>query len=204
MVEFLFENRMPQAPEKPRRKTRWTYEEYYRMADAGVFRDQRVELINGEIVEMPPQGEPHYTTILIGSKRLERAFGDGYVVRTQGPLRTGQDEEPEPDIAVIVGTIGEMLAAGRPRSAVLVVEVSVTTLDYDLGEKAEIYAAAGIEDYWVIDLQSRLIHVHRRTIVDPSMSRGRRYSQIEVLSDDKSIAPLAVPNQSIRIADLLP
>src|SRR5205823_8065761 len=136
---------MPQTPEKPRRKTRWTYDEYYRMADAGVFRDRHVELINGEIIEMPPQGEPHYVTILLSAKAVQAAFGNGYVVRTQAPLRTGVDEEPEPDLAVVIGDIRDTLSTGRPRSALLVIEVAITTLDFDLGEKAEIYAGAGIE-----------------------------------------------------------
>ena len=195
---------MPQTPEKPRRKTRWTYDEYYRMADAGVFRDRHVELINGEIIEMPPQGEPHYVTILLSAKAVQAAFGNGYVVRTQAPLRTGVDEEPEPDLAVVIGDIRDTLSTGRPRSALLVIEVAITTLDFDLGEKAEIYAGAGIEEYWVLDVEGRRLHVHRRTIPDTALPRGRRYSQIEVLDESASATPLAMPNRSIRISDLLP
>src|SRR5215204_1841611 len=100
---------MLQPLEKPRRKTRWTYDEYYRMADAGVFGDQRVELVNGEIIEMPPQGESHFMSIMLSAKSLETAFGNGYAVRTQGPLRTGVAEEPEPDIAVVIGSLREVL-----------------------------------------------------------------------------------------------
>lgn len=193
-----------QSPEKPSRKTRWTYEEYYRMADLGFFRDQHVELVDGEIIEMPPQGEPHGVSILLAGRELGRAFGDGYVIRPQLPLRTGVSDEPEPDIAVVSGNIRDTLKTGRPRSAVLVVEVAVTTLQFDLGEKAEIYAGAGIEDYWVIDVENRRLHVHRKTIPDTAMSRQRRYSQIEILGEHESVTPLAMPNSSIRIADLLP
>ena len=149
-----------QPIEKPQAKTRWTYEEYYQMADAGVFRDKHVELINGEIIQMPPQGEPHYVSILLSSTALGKCFGSGYVIRTQAPLRTGVDEEPEPDIAVVIGELRDTLSTGRPRSALLVVEVAVTTLEFDLGEKAEIYAGAGIEEYWVLDVEARLLHVH--------------------------------------------
>jgi Uma2 family endonuclease len=191
-------------PDKPRPKTRWTYEEYYQIAETGLFRDRHVELINGEIIEMPPQSEAHFITIMIAAKSLEKVFGEGYSVRTQGPLRTGVDEEPEPDISVVIGDFRETLAAGRPRSAVLVVEVAISTREFDLGEKAEIYAGAGIEDYWVIEVEARRLHAHRRTIPDTTLVRGRRYSQIEVLSESATIAPLAMPNRPIRLSDLLP
>lgn len=195
---------MPEPLEKSRRKTRWSYEEYYRMADAGVFRDRHVELINGEIIEISPQSEPHVVVMMLAAKELTVVFGKGYVVRQQFPLRTGVDDEPEPDIAVVIGEIRDTLSTGRPRSALLVVEVAISTLDFDLSEKAEIYAGAGIEDYWVLDVQSRRVHVHRRTIPDSALPRGRRYSQIEVLEESASVTPLAMPNRSIRISDLLP
>src|SRR5690348_4685230 len=118
-------------PDKPRRKTRWSYEEYYQMAEAGVFDNKHVELINGEIIEMPPQGEPHYVSIMLCTRAAESAFGKGYVVRTQAPLRTGVDEEPAPDVAVVIGAIRDTLSTGRPRSTLLVIEVAVTTLEYD-------------------------------------------------------------------------
>src|SRR4051794_26169227 len=183
---------MPQSPPtSPRRKTRWTYDEYYRMADAGFFRDQRVELIDGEIIEMPPQGEPHGVVIMIVTDVMKDTFGKHHAIRVQLPLRTAVDEEPEPDVAVTAGDKRDSLTSGRPRSALLVIEVAGTILTYDLGEKAEIYAGAGIEDYWVLDITSRLLHVHRQTIPDPALTRGRRYSKIDVLDESASIAPLA-------------
>jgi Uma2 family endonuclease len=195
---------MPQTPDKPRAKQHWTYEEYYQMAEAGVFRDRHVELINGEIIEMSPQGEFHGISIMLSARELARAFGEGYVIRQQLPLRTGVNEEPEPDVAVVVGDIRDTKTTGRPRSALLVVDISITTLDFDLSEKAEIYAGAGIEEYWVMDVEARLLHVHRRTIPDPGLARKRRYSQIEVLDEHAAVSPLAMPNCSIRVSDLLP
>src|SRR5439155_19650905 len=180
-----------QTPEKPRPKYRWTYEKYYQMAEAGMFRDRHVELIHGEIIEMPAQGEPHGVAIILGTRKLMSVFGEGYVVRAQLPLRTGVDDEPEPDLAVVIGDPRDTLSTGRPRSALLLVEVAVTTLEYDLGEKAEIYASAGIEDYWVLDVQARRMHVHRRTIPEPARAGIRSYSHIEVLAESASIDPLA-------------
>jgi Uma2 family endonuclease len=195
---------MPQTPEKPRPKHRWTYEEYYRMVDAGVFREQHVELIDGQILRTTPQDEAHVVGILLVNRTLSRAFGTGYVLRQKMGLRTGVDEEPEPDIAVVAGEIRDTLTTGRPRSALLVVEVSGASLNFDLGQKAEIYAGAGIEEYWVLDLESRLLRVHRNTIPDASLPRGRRYSKIEVLDESASVSPLSMPDRPIRVADLLP
>lgn len=174
------------------------------MAAAGSFRNEHVELINGEIIEMPPQGEPHGVAIMLITQAMNRIFAQGYAIRVQLPLRTGVNEEPEPDIALVTGNVRDSLTSGRPRSAVLVVEVALTTLAFDLGEKAEIYAGVGIEDYWVLDIESRLLHVHRQTIADTTLARGRRYSQIRVLGESDSVAPLAAPNELVRISDLLP
>jgi Uma2 family endonuclease len=189
---------------QPRRKTRWTYAEYYRMAEMGFFRDQKVELIDGEIIEMPPQGEDHGVGILLVTRALNLAFGSGHVVRVQLPLHTGKDQEPEPDIAVVAGDIRDSIRYGRPNSALLVVEVAGTTLTYDLGEKAEIYAAAGIVDYWVLDLDGRCLVVHRRPENIATASRGFRYAEVRILRTGESVQPSGARGQSIAIADLLP
>src|SRR5947208_15853969 len=87
---------------KPRQK-RWTRAEYYRMADAGLFREQRVELIEGEIFQMPPMKTPHAAALELGERELEAVFGAGYWVRNQLPLHFGPRSEPEPDLAVVPG-----------------------------------------------------------------------------------------------------
>ncbi|HTL31437.1 MAG TPA: Uma2 family endonuclease [Tepidisphaeraceae bacterium] len=189
---------------QPRRKTHWTYAEYYRMAEMGFFRDQRVELINGEIIEMPPQGEEHGVGILLLTKVLNSVFAAGHVVRVQLPLHTGVNEEPEPDIAVVAGDIRDSIRYGRPSSALLIVEVAGTTLAYDLGEKAEIYAAAGITEYWVLDLEGHCLVVHRRPEKISTAARGARYADITTLKAHESISPLAAANRAVRIADVLP
>ncbi len=174
------------------------------MAEMGFFRDQRVELIDGEIIEMPPQGEEHGVGILLLTKALNVAFGEGHVVRVQLPLHTGANEEPEPDIAIVAGDIRDSMRYGRPSSATLVVEVAGTTLAYDLGEKAEIYAAAGIAEYWVLDLEARCLVVHRRPEKISTASRGTRYAEITTLKSHESVFPLAAANRALRIADVLP
>src|SRR3954468_9558284 len=126
---------------------KWNRDEYYQMADLGLFQDQRVELIEGEIVEMAPQKDNHAGSVSLVHRALSHAFGDGFWVRMQMPLTLNDQSEPEPDVSVVPG--GErdyMRGAGHPRGALLVVEVSDTTLSYDRERKASLYAAAGIED----------------------------------------------------------
>src|SRR5439155_3890171 len=111
----------------PRRR-RWTRDEYYRLAEIGFFRDQRVELVDGEIVQMPPQKNFHVIGIDLVHQALQKAFGPGHWVRIQAPLHLRPNSAPEPDLAVVRGSSRDYAATDHPTSALLVVEVSDTTL----------------------------------------------------------------------------
>ncbi|HEY7425174.1 MAG TPA: Uma2 family endonuclease, partial [Gemmataceae bacterium] len=126
----------------------WTCEEYYRMADMGFFHGQRVELIEGEIVVLSPQKAEHWTTADRVAELLRSGFGSAFHVRLQGPIDFGSLSEPEPDVAVVAGTRAQY-ASQHPRTAVLIVEVSESSLAYDRTRKASLYARAGIADYWI-------------------------------------------------------
>ena len=140
----------------------WTRDDYYRMADAGLFVDQRVELIEGEILMMSPMNPAHAASLQLAAKALELAFGEGYSVRAQLPLHLDDCSEPEPDLAVVPGSPRDY--PNHPRTALLVVEISDTTLEFDRGRKREIYACAGIPEYWIVNLPDRRIEVHRLPI----------------------------------------
>jgi len=187
------------APPRPRR---WTRDEYHRIAEIGLLDGQRVELIDGEITEMSPQGNSHYITIALVERALARAFGPAYWVRTQGPLSLFSHSEPEPDVAVIHGDPRGVQS--HPSSAEIVVEVSDTSLALDLGAKARLYARAGITDYWVVDLQARRLIVHRQPATDSGSPGAYRYADIRTLGPTDNIAPLSVPGANISIAELLP
>src|SRR5258708_5577650 len=101
---------------------RWTREEYYRMADDGYFNGQRVELIGGEIVVMSPQNPRHFSEIKRVETQLEFVFDHGYWIRTQGPLSFGLTSDPEPDLAVVRGTVDDY-SDTHPTTALLVVEI---------------------------------------------------------------------------------
>jgi Uma2 family endonuclease len=178
---------------------KWTKDEYYQMADLGWFRGQRAELIEGEIVVQSPQNWPHTVTTDRVGERLRQAFGTTAWVRTQFPVDLGAASEPEPDVSVVPGRVEDYSA--HPTSAVMVVEVSDTTLWFDRNEKASLYAAQGIADYWVVDLVHRRLEVRRSPQPDPSKKHGSDYADVAVINAQGFVTPLALPGVSIPVAD---
>jgi Uma2 family endonuclease len=185
------------------RPWRWTREEYYRLGELGFFRGRRVELIRGEIVEMSPINWPHALGVDLVSSALAFAFATGYFVRMQQPFSVpgaAPGSEPQPDVAVIPG--GPRDYTDHPTVATILVEVADTTLFYDTTTKAELYATAGIADYWVLDITNRQLHVFRDPT--PIPDGGQAYHIHQTLGPGDSVSPLAAPQATIRVADLLP
>ena len=189
MTETLIE------PEVEVRPFRWTREAYYRLGDDGYFNGQRVELIDGEIVAMSPMTEPHFLGIYLVGEALRAVFGAGFYVRQQGPLHAGVATDLEPDVAVLRVADPRSLAAA-PTTAELVVEVSVSSLRHDTIRKPPLYAAAGVPEYWVLDL------AHAQLIVFRDPGPGG-YATRFVRTATETVAPLAVAGE-VRVADMLP
>ncbi len=146
------------------RPHRLTVDDYYRIAEAGVLSpDDRTELIEGEIVDMAPIGSVHADVVMLLTKRLFEAVGDSAGVRTQLPVRLSTHSEPQPDVALVKAKPGGYRRT-HPSSGdvLLLIEVSDTTLRYDLNVKARLYATHGIPEYWVIDLLTNRVVRHRR------------------------------------------
>jgi Uma2 family endonuclease len=181
---------------------RWTREQYYQMADLGWFRARRVELIDGEIVEMSPQKSRHAMSLLLAERVLRTAFGNGFTVRTQLPLALDDENEPEPDLAVVKGNPRDFIE--HPATAVLVVEVADSTREYDLAGKAGLYAQFGMKDYWVIDLARRAVVIHRQPVEDEAAPMGHRYASISSHAAADLVVPLAAEGAAIRVIDVLP
>lgn len=180
---------------------RYTREQYERMAEEGDFRGRRVQLIAGRIVEMSPQKAPHTVSVELVKQVLERTFGTGWWFRSQAPLHLSKYSAPEPDGALVRGQARDFLVT-QPTSAELVVEVSDTTLRFDLSRKMRMYARANLAEYWVLDLNSRRLVVHCQPGRD---AEGHpRYASVSVIEADGCVSPLALPGASIRVADLLP
>lgn len=167
------------------------------MGEAGILApDARVELIDGEIIEMSPQGSRHFTAMRQVEAVLRRVFHEGFDVRMQGPLDLNERNQPEPDVAVVKGHMSDFLDA-HPSEAVLVVEVSNTTLAFDQTNKVAVYAQAHIPEYWIVNLVDYRLEVYR----DP---RGDLYRTKVIYEVDDQLTPLAKPESTIDVADLLP
>jgi Uma2 family endonuclease len=183
---------------------RWTRQEYERMIDAGVLTtEDRVELVDGEIVTVTPQKSRHATAVRLAETALRRAFGEGVDVRTQLPLALDPASEPEPDVAVVTGAPRDYRDA-HPSTALLIVEVADTSLDFDRTKKAAVYARAGIPDYWIVNLVDEVIEVYREPQQSGDASSAGRYAAVSRHRTPDRIAPLSRPDRSIAVEDLVP
>ena len=179
-------------------KKLFTVDEYYRMAEVGILRpEDRVELIDGEIIEMSPIGDRHAGCVNATNQAFNRAFQGRAVVSVQNPLRLNRCTEPEPDVVLLKPRKdfyrGKHADGG---DVFLVVEVADTTLRYDRDVKVPRYAAAGVPEVWIEDLQNDLLLVYR----DP---QGRSYTSSRTLKRDESIATLAIPDITFKVLDLI-
>jgi Uma2 family endonuclease len=182
---------------------RWTVTEFNRMGDMGWFEGKRAFLLDGVILEQGPMDPPHANALGLVLFALQAAFGAGLWVRVQSPLHVDAHNDPLPDFAVVVG--GPRDYAGiHPSTAALVVEVSDTTLRIDLTEKAERYATARVADYWVLDLNARVLHVLRDPQPLPEGLGATAYRTHLTLGPTERVAPLAAPQASVLVGDLLP
>ena len=162
---------------------RWSRAEYDRAIGAGAFGpDARLELIEGAILAMGPQGSQHFTGIELVVDALGGTFGAGYRVRTQGPLAAGEDSEPEPDVAVVAGDARAYRDA-HPTTALLVVEVSDNSLQTDRTVKQRLYARCGIPEYWILALPDQRLEIHR----DPAADG---YRSVTIHRAGEAVAPL--------------
>jgi len=180
---------------------KWTRKEYYQMAELGFFHGKRVELIEGEIIEISPMKTAHATALSLAIQILTEIFSKGFVTRAQLPMSFSKTNEPEPDVAIIKGSVRDF-STSHPKIAELIVEVSDTTLRYDRTVKAGLYAQNKIQDYWILNLKNRSLEVYRQPKKDKKL--GFIYTEIQILTEDDAVSPLAAPAAKIKIADLLP
>jgi len=139
---------------------RFTRDEYYRMGDAGLFVDKRVELLDGEIITMPPQNPPHAGVLTLVPSVLMRVLGASVAIRIQLPIVLDDWSEPEPDIAVCQPDPDSyMFAHPKADQVILLIEVAGSSLSYDRGRKTVAYARSGIPEYWIMNLVDRKIEM---------------------------------------------
>ncbi|MDQ2740971.1 MAG: Uma2 family endonuclease [Chloroflexota bacterium] len=174
----------------------FTVHDYHRMADIGILReDDRVELIDGKVVEMSPIGGRHVTCVSRINRLLVSRLTDDAIVNGQSPVRLGKYQEPEPDLAVVRNReYGNELP--NADDVFLLMEVSDSSLAYDRGTKLRLYARAGIPEFWLIDLPGEAIERH----TNPS---GDQYGVTVRVGRGAEIESTRVPGLLIRTDDVL-
>lgn len=190
-------------PDSQLRTKRWTRVEYEWLIDLGAFGpEDRLELIGGQLVVREPQGRPHSTGIRLVAAALRAAFGPEWNVEAQLPVALDEESEPEPDVAVVAGGPRDYLASHPTRPA-LVVEIALTSLALDRGEKASLYARAGVADYWIVNLVDNILEVYRDPRADPDAPHGWHYGSAMTLRGGVVVTPLALSSRNIPVSDLL-
>ena len=188
-----------------RQGVRFTRDQYRAMAEHGFFDGRRVCLLHGEVIDMPAMKEPHGVGVTAVADVMRTVFGSGFYVRVQMPLDVNTANDPEPYVAVVPGHFRNYRHAPTAPSAAdarIVVEVADTTLDQDTTTKAELYATAGVTDYWVLDVVNARLLVFRDPYPLPGGGMTYRTTTSHVAGD--TVALLAVPNTPIPVSDLIP
>jgi len=188
----------------PIRTRRWTRKEYDRLTELGILHeDEPIELIGGQLIVAEPKSSLHATAVRLTAEALRRAFGEGWLVMTQDPVGLDEESEPEPDVMVVPGRIRDYRDA-HPESAVLILEVALSSLAFDRRHKGSLYARAGVADYWIVNLVDRVVEVRRQPAPDASADFGAAYMDIVIAQPGETLTPLAKPGARVAVDDLLP
>jgi Uma2 family endonuclease len=180
------------------RRYLFTLQQYHRMAEAGVFtEDDRVELIEGEILEMPPSGSRHAACVNRLTHLLSQGVGTRVLVSIQNPVQLGEHSEPQPDVALLCPKPSFYAEAHPTRSDILLlIEVADTSVGLDRDVKVSLYARAGIAEVWLVDLTAGHIEVDRQPAPEG-------YQVTHRISHGQCLAPQALPDVELAVAQIL-
>jgi Uma2 family endonuclease len=174
---------------------KWTIDEYHRLVATGILDQKRVELLEGIIVDMAPEGMPHAVYCTESVAYLRSLLGDRATVREAHPITLPNDSEPEPDIAIVRAPNRQYLTHHPyPQDIFWLIEYSNTTLKQDLNDKKRVYAAAGIQEYWVVNLQASELIVFGDLVMDTYQS--------ETVLATGTISPRSFPDLQINVSKL--
>ena len=177
---------------------RFTIDEYLALGEAGILaKEERIELLDGEIIQMAPIGNRHRSSVNWSAHLMHEAIGRRAMVQVQAPIQLDDFTMPEPDIAVIRRRSVNDLAPVLPSDVYLLVEVADSSLEFDLGEKLARYAAAGIPEVWVANLRAGELVVN----TEPE---GTAYANVRVIPLDGTVSPQAFPDVVLELADFIP
>lgn len=177
------------------RKRKFDVDEYHRLGEAGILNeDDRVELIEGELVEMAPIGGEHATIVSLLNMILARQCDSSQLVHVQNPLRLDRSSEPQPDL-VLARVVPGFRGIPNFKDALLVIEVSDSTYNYDRKVKAPLYARAGVPELWIVDCQNQRVEVH-------SGEKGDVYENVANANKSAVLIPQLAANIRVQLADL--
>lgn len=186
-------------PSEPRLKY-WTKAEYLALADLPTNEHEHFFLFRGELIEMPAYKQPHVWSVKHCTRWAIKAFEPRYVVRPAAPLDVPGDSMPEPDFAIV--THDEDARPTHPRTALLVIEVSDSTLHLDR-KKAPEYASASVPIYWILDVNRRVLEVRTQIIDEPQSPTGKNYGNVRTLAETEVVETFD-PSVTVLVKDLLP
>ena len=173
----------------------WTREEAHTLVDLGFPNAEKLELINGELIDRMGKKRPHVIWQSRIHEWLRKTFG-AERVESESPNDVAKDDnlcnEPEPDLKVLREPSEKYSSNPQPEDILLAIEISDSTVRFDLGVKAKLYARAGIMEYWVVDIQKKQLVVHREP-------RSGVYASIRAYREDEEVAPLAAPDARFRL-----
>ena len=181
-----------------RQPVRFTVAKFYRMARAGVLNpNQRYELIEGEVIRMIPPGPEHCQSVDTLVEILSDLVRGKYQLRCQGSVQLSNISEPLPDFAILKKRAeGYRKKQPGPADTLLLIEVSDSSLSYDKNRKAAVYAAAGIVEYWIVNLRKKCLHVMRK----PSREG---YQDVLTLEAGEEVRAVKVPELKVKVSRLL-
>jgi Uma2 family endonuclease len=182
---------------------RWKRAEYDRLVELGVFDGDPIELLGGQLIIAEPQRPHHAAAVSTAEYALRAALPQSWSVRTQSPVWLDDESEPEPDLVVVPGAPSDQRLE-QPARPVLTIEVAESSLVFDREIKGSLYARAGIEDYWILNLIDGVLEVCRDPAPDALAPYGWRYQVTTVAVPPAVVAPLAFPTVGIDVAVLFP
>lgn len=183
--------------EPPLSQHRLSVDDYHKMDEAGIFDpDERVELIEGRLIDMAPIGSDHAGKVIQLDAMLSRIFSRLALVSPQNPLRLGEHSEPQPDFAILrLRNDFYRTSHPQPQDVLLVIEVSATSVRYDREMKIPLYARSGIPEVWLLGLPNKQLEIYRHP-------RTEGYGEVLHPANDEDIPPMVLPDAALSVADL--
>lgn len=180
------------------KRRRFTVQQFHCMSEAGVFtEDDRVELLAGEVIEMPPIGSRHAACVNRLNRLFSQRVGEESLVSVQNPVQLGEFSEPQPDLALLRSR-ADFYADAHPTvtDILLLIEVADTSVGFDRDVKVSLYARSGVPEVWLVDLTAACVDVYRQ----PS---PEGYLEVRRLQRDQRLMPLSLPDIDLSIEQIL-